>query len=289
MIWKVLPPVFAIIIALISAVLDYKWHDKRTLKFKITRFGLFALIFLSLVAHIVVVYKDNETSRNEKDVLMSEIGHLKEQAQEVLRVSGMHSSYPRFFFFRGTHIKLGTAETLGSTISVLIHNPGEYPIYDLDIHIEEVLESAKWMSKTLSGKRTSSIRTDTAGNVVRPDFVSTKLHFAELQARGTIQREIAAPPRAGKKNYAYIIAVSARNGETKYRYHFVPRGPSNGTPLGFYDFYTAYKILRPERVTQSDGTIVSKNKVVEEYHDPMFPTSAEGAIDYGPNLISIAE
>ena len=224
---------------------------------------------------------------------MSEIGDLKELqsnamglAQELLRSSGMHSSYPHFIFFRGTHVKMGTSEMLSSTIPVLIHNPGDYPIYDLDIHIEEVLESAKFNSKILSGKMTTSIKTDSTGNVVFPNFVSTNLHFSALQARDTIQREIAAPPRAGKKNYAYIITVSARNGETKYRYHFVPKGASTGR---FYDFYTAYKILKPERVTQSDGTIALKNKVVEEYHDPMFPISAEGAIDYGPNLISIAE
>jgi hypothetical protein len=276
----------------IITLLDYYWTDKRTLEF----LNLRVLAIFFAVAIFVMGIWDEKDHRNEKQALLSKISDLKELqskdmelSHELMRVSGMHTTYPQFSFFRGTSIKTGPAEMLGSTISVLIHNPGDYPIYDLDIHIEEVLESARWLSEIFTGKRTSSIRTDKAGNAIRPDYISTHFHFTALQARSFTQREIVAPPRAGKKSYAYVITVSARNGETKYRYHFVPKDPSIGTPLGFDDFYTAYKILRPEPVTLSDGKIGFKNKVIEEYHDPMFPTSADGAIDYGPNLISIAE
>lgn len=294
--WKTLLHILLFFSAAAVALLDYKWHDKRTNKFKVTRAIVFVLIFLLLIINSVVDYKDDQARIDEKAALMSEIGDLKELsskdmklAEELLHASGMHSTFPRFYFFRGTHVKMGTAKALGSTISILIENPGDYPIYDLDIQIEEVSESEKWLGKIFSGKGTSLLRTDSAGNVVRPDFVSANLHITALQARSMIQREIPAPPRTGKNNYAYIITLSARNGMTKYRYNFIPKGASIGTPLKFYDFYAAYKILRLQRITQSDGTIAFKNTVVEEYHDPQFPTSLEGTIDYGPNLLSVAE
>lgn len=294
--WKNALHLLLFLSAAAVALLDYKWHDKRTKLFKGTRTVVFVLIFSLLIINVVVDYKDDRARIDEKAALKSEIGDLKELsskdmklAEELLHASGMHSTFPRFYFFRGTHVKMGTAKTLGSTISILIENPGDYPIYDLDIQIEEVLESEKWLGKIFSGKGKSLFRTDDAGNVIRPDFISTNLHITALQGRSTIQREIQAPPHKGKKHYAYIITVSARNGVTKYRYHFIPKGSSLGTPLGFDDFYAAYKILRTQRVTQSDGTIAFKNTVFEEYHDPLFPTSAEGIIDYGPNLLSVAE
>jgi hypothetical protein len=72
----------------------------------------------------------------------------------------------------------------------------------------------------------------------------------------------------------------------------VKTGDNNQPPktgrLMFYDFRMAYKIMRVEPRSNSDGTVFI-NKVVEEYHDPKFPVSEKGAVDYGPDLLGFTE
>lgn len=97
--------------------------------------------------------------------------------------------------------------------------------------------------------------------------------------------ELVAPPKEGKSNYVYFVSVSARNGVTKYRYHFVNADGKDHLPNVRQQFYTAYKILRMQQSAGTDGRTIITPKIVEEYHDPKFPTSKDGAIDYGPNLL----
>ncbi|MBI3418200.1 MAG: adenylate/guanylate cyclase domain-containing protein [Verrucomicrobia bacterium] len=205
--------------------------------------------------------------------------------QELMRFQGMHDLYPRFWFFRGSFIKLGRADALESTLQLVIENPGEYPIYDLDIRIDEVLEHAKWDGLIFSPTTAKSIPIDSTGNRILPAFIGTNCHFTVLEPKVPIQMELVAPPKEGKSNYVYFVSVSARNGVTKYRYHFVNADGKDHLPNVRQQFYTAYKILRMQQSAGTDGMTIITPKIVEEYHDPKFPTSKDGAIDYGPNLL----
>jgi len=167
-----------------------------------------------------------------------------ELTQKLTGFSGIHDIYPRFYLFRGSILKYGTAEELGSRIQILIENPGAYPIYDVDVKIVEVLEKMKWQSEFFSGIRTRRhIERDSTGNVIFPAFVAASFHFDIFYPKQFIQEEITAPPSAGKSDYVYYIDASAKNGQFKYKYHFVKEGETSNTPLISDDFYRAYKIF----------------------------------------------
>ena len=59
------------------------------------------------------------------------------------------------------------------------------------------------------------------------------------------------------------------------------------TPLQRLHFYRAYKILKMVRSESHGGGFI--NKLIEEYHDPKFPVSKDGTIDYGPPLLDYVE
>lgn len=64
--------------ALLVVFLDYKWHDKRTKKFKITRDVLIGLTITMLIGGIGITIHDNHASFQEKKVLTIKLENLQD-------------------------------------------------------------------------------------------------------------------------------------------------------------------------------------------------------------------
>ena len=68
---KVLLPIFVLTITLIEIRLEYKWRDKRTKTNKIWRKILIALLIISTVISIIVIYSDHKKYKNLQETLRS--------------------------------------------------------------------------------------------------------------------------------------------------------------------------------------------------------------------------
>lgn len=76
MIWKILFQILAVLVALLTASLDYIWRDKRTLKFKRTRIVLFFCSIALLVVSIVAVVYDQYQNDQEIEQLTRRLDRI---------------------------------------------------------------------------------------------------------------------------------------------------------------------------------------------------------------------
>lgn len=119
MIWRMLPNILAILATMLIALLDYKWFDKRTNKFRMTLKALLIVLVVLMVVNIISVCKEDA----EKAALLTQINELK-----GMQFGG--SSYCYVFPTRPN-------KTSQSLELMLLHE-GEYPVFDVSVRVEDV-------------------------------------------------------------------------------------------------------------------------------------------------------
>jgi hypothetical protein len=73
MIWKIVLQILNVLVAVLIANLDYLWHDKRTVKFKKTRFSLYIVLSILLGINIYVTITDDLDKKQEIANLTSKL------------------------------------------------------------------------------------------------------------------------------------------------------------------------------------------------------------------------
>jgi hypothetical protein len=76
MILKIVLQCSTYLAALLIAILDYTWHDKRTIKFKKTRSALYLLLFLLLTVNIFVIIQDDQEKKREIKELTNKLDNI---------------------------------------------------------------------------------------------------------------------------------------------------------------------------------------------------------------------
>jgi hypothetical protein len=76
---KLVLHVLAVLMAILVALLDYRWSDKRTRRFKNTRTVLFILLIISLLLSVGVVVRDDRDKRAELITLQQALADLRIQ------------------------------------------------------------------------------------------------------------------------------------------------------------------------------------------------------------------
>ena len=76
MILKISLQILSGLAAVMIAVLDYSWHDKRTSKFKKLRYWLYLVLFTLLFLSVSLTILDDHEKKRESAELKQEIGEL---------------------------------------------------------------------------------------------------------------------------------------------------------------------------------------------------------------------
>ena len=87
MIWKIVLQILNVLVAVLIANLDYLWHDKRTLKFKKTRFFLYIALSILLGINIYVTITDDRNNKREiaaRDIKITELTVKVEDIKDEL-------------------------------------------------------------------------------------------------------------------------------------------------------------------------------------------------------------
>jgi hypothetical protein len=123
MMWKMVLQVLAALVTGLIALLDYKWYDKRTLKFRRARRSLFLLILILLVASILVTIQDEQNKEREMEDLTNGLDEITKQ------LTG-GDSY--------CYVQFGFPVTSDNLILVWLKNDGDYPLYDAQVRMVDL-------------------------------------------------------------------------------------------------------------------------------------------------------
>ena len=121
--WKVVLQVLAALVTLLIAILDYKWHDKRTLKFRRALGLLFLFILVLLVVSVFVTILDDLEKEREKEDLTNRLDEITNQL-----TGGDSYCYVRFAFPLSSD----------NLIMVWLENDGDYPLYDTQVRMVDL-------------------------------------------------------------------------------------------------------------------------------------------------------
>jgi hypothetical protein len=123
MMWKVVLQVLAALVTLLIAILDYKWHDKRTLKFRRARGLLFLFILVLLTVSVFVTIQDDQEKEREKEDLTHRLDEITKQL-----TGGDSYCYIQFAF----------PVSSDNLIMVWLKNEGDYPLYDTQVRMVDL-------------------------------------------------------------------------------------------------------------------------------------------------------
>jgi hypothetical protein len=101
LIWKLLPQILAILVVAVVAVLDYVWHDKRTKKFRATRFWLFLLIVPLMLLSVLALLKEERANLQEKEAFRTQLASISKSLEAAkpyfdLYINGSGDPLPDF-------------------------------------------------------------------------------------------------------------------------------------------------------------------------------------------------
>ena len=82
---KLLLQMTAVLMAVLPAILDYTWHDKRTVKFKRTRLALYLLCFFALIVSAVVTVQDERMNERQVQELTTRLDDLRRQSEAAAK------------------------------------------------------------------------------------------------------------------------------------------------------------------------------------------------------------
>ena len=82
---KLLLQMTAVLMAVLPAILDYTWHDKRTVKFKRTRLALYLLCFFALIVSAVVTVQDERANERQVQELTTRLDDLRRQSEAAAK------------------------------------------------------------------------------------------------------------------------------------------------------------------------------------------------------------
>lgn len=123
MIWKITFQVLAVLIALLIAMLDYYWSDRRTIKFKRTRTALIVVSLSFLFVSVAVTIQDEVDKNREITVLTSRLDRITNEL-----TGGDSYCYIQFAFPVGSD----------NQILLWLTNDGDYPLYDTQIRMVDL-------------------------------------------------------------------------------------------------------------------------------------------------------
>lgn len=123
MIWKILFQILAVLVALLTASLDYLWRDKRTLKFKRTRIILFFCSIALLVVSIVAVVYDQYQNDQEIEQLTRRLDRITNEL-----TGGDSYCYVQYTFPVGSN----------NTIAIWLMNDRDYPLFDTQVRMVDL-------------------------------------------------------------------------------------------------------------------------------------------------------
>ncbi len=93
--WKISLQIVVGVVLFVVVLLDYKWYDKRTKKFKRLRTGLFILLFLSLLSNVFQVFFESRDQERVKQQTVNRIAkHLDIESKfnfQAIQLKGGHS------------------------------------------------------------------------------------------------------------------------------------------------------------------------------------------------------
>jgi len=146
MIWKIVLQILNVLVAVLIANLDYLWHDKRTLKFKKTRFYLYIALSILLGTNIYVTITDDRNNKREiavRDIKITELTAKVEDIKDEL-ISGDSFCYLDFHTYMYTSKDEARHD---NEITVMLHHEGKHPLYDIQIRILDPQRINKVMSE----------------------------------------------------------------------------------------------------------------------------------------------
>ncbi len=123
MMWKAVLQVLAALVTGLIALLDYKWWDKRTLKFRRARGSLFLLILVLLFVSILVTIQDEQKKDREIEDLTNRLDEITKQL-----TGGDSYCYVQFLF----------PVTSDNLILVWLKNGGDYPLHDTQVRMVDL-------------------------------------------------------------------------------------------------------------------------------------------------------
>jgi hypothetical protein len=123
MMWKVVLQVLAALVTLLIAILDYKWLNEHTLKFRRARGLLLLFILVLLAVSVFVTIQDDQEKEREKEDLTHRLDEITKQL-----TGGDSYCYIQFAF----------PVSSDNLIMVWLKNEGDYPLYDTQVRMVDL-------------------------------------------------------------------------------------------------------------------------------------------------------
>ena len=88
---RIVLQILAVALALVVALLDYQWHDKRTKRFRLARRGLLVLSVLFLIAAVAQTILEDRERRRETSDLQARLSRLQASADNSDSAAALRS------------------------------------------------------------------------------------------------------------------------------------------------------------------------------------------------------
>jgi hypothetical protein len=126
-IWKIVLQILNILVAVLIANLDYLWRDKRTSKFKNTRFLLYIVLSILLVVNIYITINDDLEKKQE-------IANLTRKLDDITNEFTGGNTYA--YFMAVPNMREGDPPTYPLTLWV----KGKHPMRNVVAQIQTVYD-----------------------------------------------------------------------------------------------------------------------------------------------------